>query len=281
MNAGSLLKEVASQLEAITESPNLEARVLVSHGTGRPASFLLAHPEFEITSEQNAIFEALLQRRLNGEPLPYILGHWEFFGRDFEITPDVLIPRPETELLVERAISWLQAHPNHRSVADVGTGSGCIAVCLAKRIPDLRITATDISSAALEMARRNAIKQDVAMQINFVECDLLPQDGIFDMVVANLPYIPTETMEQLAVYGREPSLALDGGVDGLDIIRRLVALGPRRLAPGGLMLLEIEASEGMAAVTLAYDLFSRADIRLHRDLSGRDRLVEIQRLATP
>jgi len=282
MKLGILLKEFSSQLEPITESSALEARVLLAHGIGRPVSFLLAHLDDEITSDQRASLDALLQRRLTGEPLPYILGHWEFFGLDFEVTPAVLIPRPETELLVEVAINWLSKRKTQNvNIVDVGTGSGCIAITLAKQIPEINITATDISSAALEVARRNAIKYEVSERVYFVECNLLPDESdvphsTFDMILANLPYIPTATMKQTTVYGKEPTLALDGGADGLDLIRRLITLGATRLAPGGLMLLEIEASQGMSAVALAYDAFDHADIHLHRDLAGKDRLVEIQ-----
>ncbi len=136
-----------------------------------------------------------------GESFPYVLGHWEFFGLDFEVTPDVLIPRPETELLVEKAIAWLQESPVRRRVADVGTGSGAIAVSIAVNVPDARVLATDISHKALEVARKNAIKFDVSNQIDFVQCDLLPPhiaslatELHFDLICANLPYIPTATL---------------------------------------------------------------------------------------
>jgi release factor glutamine methyltransferase len=268
----------------------LEARVLLAHGIGRPVSFLLAHLDAEITSEQRTTLGALLKRRLSGEPLPYVLGHWEFFGLDLEVTPAVLIPRPETELLVEIAIKWLQAKRETQNVkvVDVGTGSGCIAISLAKQIPEINITATDISVEAIKVAQRNTDKHNVSDRVHFVQCDLLPDESkvkgqrwdfrlsTFDLMVANLPYISTATMKHTDVYGHEPTLALDGGPDGLDLIRRLINLGATRLARGGLMLLEIEASQGMSAVALAYDTFSHAEIHLHKDLAGKDRLVEIQ-----
>jgi release factor glutamine methyltransferase len=211
-----------------------------------------------------------------------VLGHWEFYGLDFELTPDVLIPRPETELLVERAIKWLRASRVRRSVADVGTGSGCIAVTIAKHIPDAEIIATDISYPALVVAKRNARRHGVSKHIKFIQCDLLPPhadplptDLRFDLVCANLPYIPTPTLRKLPVYGSEPSLALDGGTDGLDVLRRLLRIIPEWLAPNGMILLEIESSQGMSAVSLAYDAFESAEIHLHKDLAGQDRLVEI------
>ena len=202
---------------------------------------------------------------------------------DFDITPDVLIPRPETELLVEKAIKWLSASPERRTVADVGTGSGIIATSIAMHIPEARILATDISRAALKVAKRNAEKFHVHHRIDFLQCDLLPQhidplptDSHFDLICANLPYIPTATMHGLPIYGREPTLALDGGADGLDLYRRLLHTAPDWLAPNGMMLFEIEASQGMNALSLAYDTFSEATINLHQDLAGHNRLLEIQ-----
>ncbi|MEJ5223988.1 MAG: peptide chain release factor N(5)-glutamine methyltransferase [Anaerolineales bacterium] len=276
MNVQEALTLAARRLEAHTDTPALDARVLLAHVTGQSAAWLLAHPEAEVTPEHAQAYEDALHRLALGEPLPYILGHWEFFGLDFEVTPDVLIPRPETELLVEKALRWLKKHPTRRRAVDVGTGSGCIAVALAAHIPDLSIVATDISPAALDVARRNIHKHGLSERIQTECCDLLPLDTRpLDLIVANLPYIPTDTLRSLDVYGREPTLALDGGPDGLDIIRDLMARAPRRLAPGGLMLLELEASQGIQAVALAYDTFSSASIHLHKDLAGHDRLLEI------
>ena len=152
-------------------------------------------------------------------------------------------------------------------------------------IPSTRILATDISRAALKVAKHNAEKFHVHHRIDFLECDLLPQhveplptDRHFDMICANLPYIPTETMRALPIYGREPTLALDGGKDGLDLYRRLLDIAPDWLAPYGKILLEIEATQGLKALSLAYDLFSEASITLHQDMAGHDRLLEIQLL---
>jgi release factor glutamine methyltransferase len=193
-----------------------------------------------------------------------------------------LIPRPETELLVERAIAWLGESPVRRTIADVGSGSGAIAVSIALHVPDAHIVATDLSRAALMVARRNALKFDLTDRIDFVQCDLLPAhpeslatELHFDLICANLPYIPTETLHDLPVFGREPALALDGGRDGLGVIRRLLEVGAEWLAPNGLLLLEIESTRGIQALNLAFDLFSQAAIRLHQDLAGHDRLLEI------
>ena len=278
----AFLEQTASRLSPISETPELDARVLLANVLNKSRSWVEAYPETLLTRSQLASAKKALARLESGEPLPYVLGHWEFFGLDLAITPDVLIPRPETELMVERAIKWLEAASERRTIADVGTGCGCIAVAIAKHIPDAKIIATDISRPALEVARRNATRQRVTKQVDFIQCDLLPAypeplptDLHFDLICANLPYIPTRTLHELPVYEREPTLALDGGLDGLDIVRRLLKIAPEWLAPNGMILLEIEASQGMTAVSLAYDAFDNAEIHLHQDLAKKDRLVEI------
>lgn len=279
----SLHADLTTRLATISDTPALDASVLLAHILNKPRTWVMAHPELTLTSEQQEQLDNALARFEDGEPFPYILGHWEFFGLDFEITQDVLIPRPETELLVEKAIAWLQESPVRRTVADVGTGSGAIAVAIAVSVPDTHILATDISYKALEVARKNAQKFNVTDRIDFIECDILPPrpdsfptESHFDLVCANLPYIPTDTLRGLPIYSREPTLALDGGVDGLDLFRRLMKIVPDWLAPNGLILLEIEATCGVHALNLAYDMFSQAEIHLHQDLTGHDRLLEIQ-----
>lgn len=278
----SLLSAITLRLTPLSDTPALDASVLIAHIVNKPRTWVMAHPEITLTPEQNTRLEDSLSRLQNGESFPYVLGHWEFFGMEFDVTPDVLIPRPETELLVEKAIAWLQESPVRRTVADVGTGSGVIAVSIAVNVPDVQVLATDLSLDALEVARKNAIKFDVMHRIDFVQCDLLPYhletlptERHFDLICANLPYIPTGTLQGLPIYGREPTLALDGGPDGLALVRRLLDIGPGWLAPNGLILLELEATRGVQALNLAYDLFSEGTIHLHQDLTGRDRLLEI------
>ena len=260
------------------ELMELDAQVLLAHVLERPRTWLLAHLDAPLSAPMLESANQAFSRLEAGEPLPYILGHWEFFGRDFDITPDVLIPRPETELLVEKAIKWLSANPLKRSVADIGTGSGIIAASIAMNVPDAKILATDISPAALKVAQKNTIKFNVQDRIRFVQCNLLPQevDSNIDLLCANLPYIPTQTMQELPIYGREPTLALDGGEDGLDLYRSLLEIAPRWLSQRSLMLFEIEASQGMKALSLAYDKLSNATINLHKDLAGHNRLLEIR-----
>ena len=278
-----LLESTGVRLSPLSDTPQLDAQAVMAHIIDKPRTWVLSHPVSPLNNEQLAQLNGLIQRLELGEPLPYVLGHWEFFGLDFDLTPEVLIPRPETELLAERGIAWLQASAERRTVADIGTGSGCLAVSIAKHVPDVHILATDISFPALKVARHNALKFRVAHQIDFVQCDLFPHhidllstDRYFDMICANLPYIPTEKLHSLPIYGREPTLALDGGADGLEPFRRLFKLVPEWMAPGGRILLEIEATRGLAVLSLAYDTFSSAAIHLHQDLTGRDRLLEVR-----
>jgi len=279
----SLLSDVSSLLTSISDTPALDASVLIAHIVDKPRTWVMAHPELVLSPEQQDRLDDSLEQLEGGMPFPYVLGHWEFFGMELDITPDVLIPRPETELLAEKAITWLQESKVRRTVADVGTGSGAIALSIALNVPDVHILATDISHAALEVAKRNACKFNASHCIDFVQCDILPPhpdplstEAHFDLICANLPYIPTKTLHGLPIYGREPTLALDGGDDGLDLFRRLMNVAPEWLAPNGMILLEIEATRGIQALNLAYDMFSQAEINLHQDLTGRDRLLEIR-----
>jgi release factor glutamine methyltransferase len=276
------LSDITNRFASISDTPALDASVLIAQVIHKPRTWVMAHPELILTDEQQKHLEEALTRLERGEPFPYVLGHWEFFGMDFDLTPDVLIPRPETELLVEKAIAWMQESNVRRTVADIGTGSGVIAVSIAAYISSAHVLATDISPQALAVAEHNARKFNVADRIHFVECDILPPcpesfptEEHLDLLCANLPYIPTKTLHSLPIYGREPSLALDGGADGLDLFRKLMKVAPDWMAPNSLILLEIEATLGVQALNLACDMFSRAEIHLHKDLTGRDRLLEI------
>lgn len=280
---GAWVETIAERLRPLNETAVLDAQVLLAHLLDRTRTWIAAHPEVELSPSQEETLFSYLQRLERGEPLPYLLGYWEFYGRRFEVTPQVLIPRPETELMVERALNWLRHHPKRRRAADVGTGSGCIAVSLAAEIKDLQGLATDISLPALRVAQRNARKHGVDERVHLLQCDLLPPHPLdvspahcFDVICANLPYIPSALLSQLPVARYEPLLALNGGQDGLEVIRRFLHLVPGWVTPGGLVLLEIEASQGAQALSLAYDVFSAARIHLHPDLAGRDRLLEIR-----
>jgi release factor glutamine methyltransferase len=273
----NLLPILRQRLSATSETPGLDAQVLLACVLERSRTWVLAHPEVILSPDQEHQLSVSLARLEEGEPLPYVLEHWEFYGLDFLVNPAVLIPRPETELLVEQALSWLRATPERRLAADVGTGSGCIAVSLAVHFPDLRIVASDISREALKTAQLNATRHAVSGRVTCVQSHLIPPTSRpFNLICANLPYIPTEKLRELKVAQWEPGLALDGGPDGLKLIRPLIDNASRSLARGGLLLLEIEASQGTATCALAEAAFPNAEIDLLPDLAGNDRLVKVQ-----
>jgi release factor glutamine methyltransferase len=261
-----------------SDSPSLDAQTLLAKVLGQTRAWLLTHPEAILSVSQTAEFGSCLVRLQAGEPLPYVLGEWEFYGRSFEVEPCVLIPRPETELLIEQAVRWLRTHPGRRQAADLGSGSGCIAVTLAAEISDLAIMAVDLSARALEVTRRNCIRYGVETRVTCVRGDLLaPLGKALDLIAANPPYIPSETLKDLEVVKHEPRLALDGGMDGLDVIRRILSGSVRWLAPGGLLLVEIEAGQGTIVRGLAQKAFPRANIQIRADLAGHDRLLVLER----
>lgn len=271
------LTDLRQRLAQVSQSPDLDSQVLLAHVLDKSRAWILAHPENSLTNDEIFAVEAAATRLETGTPLPYVLGQWEFFGLKFSITPETLIPRPETELLVENALIWLDQHPKCRLALDVGTGSGCIAIALASRIPDLKFIATDISLSALYVARRNALQLGTLQQVEFLQANLIPPvRSKFNLICANLPYIPTLTLHFLKVYGKEPDLALDGGEDGLDLIRNLIFLAAYSISPGGLILLEIESTQGGAGSSLAKTIFPDAHIQILPDLAGLDRLLRIQ-----
>ncbi len=211
-----------------------------------------------------------------GEPLAYITRKQEFYGLEFLVDSRVLIPRPETELLVEHAITWLNTHPAKKLAADIGTGSGAIAVTLAKSCSELEVTAIDISEEALEVAKENARKHKVERRIEFVHANLLQGNTKkFDLILANLPYIPTATLKELDALRYEPQTALDGGHDGLDFIKQLMAQLPNSLAPGGSAIFEIQYNQGYKVREIARQQFPEALISIQHDLASLPRIVVI------
>lgn len=270
------LRWASAQLAPYIDRPQVEAELLLVHVLAQPRAYLWAHPEAILTPQQAADYAAWVQRRAAGEPLPYITGQIEFFELMFTVTPDVLIPRPETETLVEAALDWVKAHPDAVAV-DVGTGSGCIAVALAVHAPSLRLYATDISPAALQVARANAERHNAAERITFIEGDLLaPLPEPVGLIVSNPPYIAENEWDALPLSVlQEPRLALLSGADGLDAIRRLLAQAQTRLRPGGLTLVEIGERQGKAAQALAQAAFPNAAVAILPDLAGKDRVLKI------
>jgi release factor glutamine methyltransferase len=276
---GEALRAAQDRFKAESDSPGLDAHLLLCKVLNVGRAYLLAYPEQTLTDEQAEHFDALVERAATGEPIAYILGRRAFYDREFIVTPDVLIPRPETELLLERALQYMNRHPDAH-VVDVGTGSGALAVTLAAHAPQATLYATDVSPAALMIARKNAALNEVEKRIEFFEGDLLTPlivRGLqVDVVLANLPYIATDELATLAVSRFEPSLALDGGQDGLALVRRLFEqLGAATLGCK-MALLEIGADQGQAAFALGHQLLQPTDASLHQDYAGLDRIVELR-----
>ena len=279
-DARAALAHVRLQLRAAgVEEAHLEADVLVRRVLGLERADLLARPETPLAPSQAATLEGLLARRLRREPLAYVLSRREFHGLDFRVTPAVMVPRPETETLVEEALAWAGARPAPVAVADVGTGSGCIAVSLAVRLPGARLLATDVSPAALAVADENIRRHGVAGRVRLLSGHLLqPLPYRVDLIVANLPYVPTGRFDGLQpeVRDYEPRLALDGGPDGTDLLRPLLRQAGAYLRPGGAVMLEIDEEQGCTMAQEARSAFPAASVRVRRDLAGRDRVLVVQ-----
>lgn len=262
-------------------SPELDARLLLRHVLGRPHSYLIGHADEELTEQAAHRYRNLLDRAAQKEPIPYLTGWAPFLGLEFAVSPAVLIPRPETELLVEAALSWAAGRAVHGQglvVVDVGTGSGCLAVTLARGLAGAKVLATDISAAALAVARGNATRHDVADQIDFYEADLLePIQTRPDLIVANLPYIADHewTAVDDGVKWYEPGSALRAGPDGLAVIRPLLDQAAEKLAPDGAIFLEIGWQQGPAVDHLAQRIFPSAQVEIRPDYAGHDRIVAI------
>ena len=226
-----------------SESPRLDAEVLLAHACDCQRIELYTRFAEEPSDELRSSFRELVKRRAAGTPVAYLVGHREFFSLSFRVTPDVLIPRPETEQIVVRATD-LSKEREIRHVADVGTGSGILAICCALHIANCQVTATDVSQDALQIAVENAASHEVNERIHFLECDLLtavPSQQRFDLIVSNPPYISIQEMLELdpEVRDHEPHLALDGGKQGTEIIQRLLPQATERLNPGGWLLIEV------------------------------------------
>lgn len=267
--------------------PRAAAEVLLAHGLGLRRIDLYLRHEQPLTSAELARFKSLLRRRLAREPTQYITGHQEFWSLDFLVSPAVLIPRPETEILVEEVVQFFRrAGQLHPLILEVGTGSGAVAVALARELPASRLIASDYTAAAVALARTNARRHQVADRLAFVVGDLLAPfrpSPVFDAIVANAPYIPTAELDQLApeIRDYEPRLALDGGPDGLGVLRRLIAAAPDYLKPQGLLALEIGQDQYPAVEELLTATGVFPISRLRRDYQHLPRVVLAQRGATP
>lgn len=320
----SALKEAFSQLRAAgVPSHTLAAELLLMHTLGRGRAWLYAHPEAVIAQEESQRFQALLARRVAGEPTQHLTGKQEFWGLEFEVTPDALIPRPETEHLIEVALDRLGLREIQQGraqtmrgsdliVADIGTGSGCIAVALAKELPRAMIFATDISLSALAVARRNAARHGVTDRMQFLACNLLDdvapsspacpepaEDGrratrhspaltplkaaegplLLDLVVSNPPYIGRRDMATLPreILEHEPEIALYGGEEGYELYAELVGQAAAHLKPGGVLVLEL-GHNSLPAVRPLFDDVRWTRVEATNDLAGIPRVLAAERL---
>ena len=262
---------------AASSSPALDARLLLQHVLEVNHAHLITHGEQTLSAAHEQQYGELLQRAGRHEPIPYLIGSAPFYGREFTVNSAVLIPRPETELLVEAALQWAAGRHSLR-LADVGTGSGCLAVTLALCLPTARIEASDVSPAALEVARDNARVYNVGDSIHFHLGWLLdPISSGLDLIVANLPYIGDDewTAVDHGVKWYEPGVALRGGPDGLRLIRQLLKQAQTRMAPSSAIFLEIGWQQGLTVRQMAQSNFPSAEIEIRPDYAGNDRIVSI------
>ncbi len=310
----SLLKRSIAQLrEADIPSFTLAAELLLLHVLGRDRTWLYAHPEELVADAEAERFFALIARRAAGEPTQHLTGKQEFWGLEFEVTPDVLIPRPETEHLIEVALDRLAlrelraGRPQKTAgeglqIADIGTGSGCIAIALAKELPAANFVATDISPAALAVAKRNAARHSVADRIDFIECNLLealdsplacppwraarlprssrgPLPLSFDLITSNPPYIGRREAATLPreVRDHEPESALFGGEEGYELYADLIAQSAQHLKPGGILVLEL-GHNSLPAVQPLLDAATWTHVGVTDDLAGIPRVLAAERL---
>lgn len=257
------------------DTGRLDAQLLLGHTLQRTRAWLFAHKDAPLSNEQKDRYQRLLTRRKKGEPVAYLRGHVEWYGRDWEVTPDVLVPRPETELLLEMAVTLVRRR-GLRTVADIGTGSGAIAVQMAVEIADLCVYAVDVSEGALLTGRRNAARHEVGSRVTFLRSNLLeavPERP--DLIIANLPYLDDSMMTELSIdVLHEPRVALYGGPTGLELYAELLAgLSHRQwYVP---VFMEIDSRQSRTARQMAIDIFPSAVCTVTSDLSGRDRVVLI------
>ena len=257
--------------------PRLESEIMLSEIIGVNTHFLYANGTFPLTEDMQRDLIRILQRRIKREPLAYILEHREFYSTDFWVTSDVMIPRPETEILVDCVIDYVKKNGERQTIVDVGTGCGSIAVNLALHLPEMNILATDISLRAIEIAKANAQKCNVADIISFFNGDLLdPINASVDIVVANLPYIPSDNLDTMQEEVKwEPRSALDGGDYGLRIMQRLLSQFREQLACSGLIIMEMDPDQIRPMSDFATGYFPEKETYVQKDLRGLDRFLPI------
>ena len=259
------------------EDSTLESELLLRHTLKISRVQLYLDLDYELSSKEEETFWHLIERCLSGEPTAYITGYREFYGFDFYVDPHVLIPRPESELLVEKTLKLAQ-NRTVPVIAEIGTGCGAIAISLALNLPQTKIYATDISTAALKVALFNCQKHGIANRICLLQGDMLdPLPEPVDLIVTNLPYVKESELPPIYSANFEPLLALNGGSDGLEKIRQLCRQANNKLCPDGYLLLEIGQGQRRAVTTFLRSLFPSAKIEVTPDLSGIDRVVSLLR----
>jgi release factor glutamine methyltransferase len=275
IRVAGVLAALRGRLGAASPTPALDAEVLVAHVLGASRSAIAAEPERPLAPEEMLALESLVRRRLEGEPVAYLMGRREFWSLELEVTPDVLVPRPETELVVERALAAI-AGRERPSVLDLGTGSGAIAAAIARERPDADVTATDVSAAALAVAARNAARLALP-NLRLLEGSWFGpvSDSSFDLIASNPPYVAAGD-PALAALAHEPAGALVAGAEGLDALAAIAAAAREHLEPGGTLVLEHGAAQG-PAVRALLESAGLVGVGTRRDLAGHERVTEGKR----
>ena len=280
MNIRECWIAASGRLDGAVDDSRIEAEVLLRHVLGWDRARFFASLREPVDDDTASRLDALLRRRAGGEPLAYIVGRREFYGLDFHVDPRVLVPRPETELLVDEVIAYAgkRGSAGGISICDVGAGSGAVAVALAVHLPGVTVYATDCSPGAIEVVRLNVRRHGVSDRVHLVRCDLL--DGLpgpVDIIVSNPPYVRSSEIPKLQrEVRREPRAALDGGADGMAVMRRLFERAPAVLRPGGFMAVEIDPRQRGTALEMAGNALPGASITCADDLSGRARAIIVE-----
>ena len=283
MRVRDALRQAREKLQAsVVEDPGFESEYLLRHTLGYTREGLLIALDSDISSSDHLRFASIIDRRAAGEPSAYITGHREFYGLDFKVDSRALVPRPETELLVELSLEFAArctTQGEALKIADVGVGCGAISIALAVHLPGARVVATDISPAALKLASENISRHRVEDRVTLLEGDLLqPVSGPIDILVSNPPYIPSAQLDALPreIRDHEPRVALDGGDDGMAIIERLIRQAKNKLRPGGAMFIEIGWDLGKQALARSRELWPDSEVSITPDLAGLDRVLALR-----
>lgn len=274
------LKEANNKLENKASTPLLDAQVILCHVLKVDRLYLIVNKERILTKQEAYEYNKMIEKRLCGVPVQYIIGRQEFMGLDFHVEEGVLIPRPDTEILIEKVLDGIDKKAEY-SIVDIGTGSGAITVSLAKYIENSQVYSIDISKKALNIARKNAEKHEVLSKVSFLNGSLfeplkdMGMEGKIDILVSNPPYIPTSDIEnlQIEVSKFEPRIALDGGEDGLDFYKEIINKAPEYLRCGGLIVLEVGHDQARRVIDLMKEKNKYVDIEITKDLAGIERVV--------